>query len=89
MIEKFKITFGNRITKQIDSYIPAYIACGGDELAALDDIISKKVFRKLDTQNPIYVRNNVEALSSFLDELFGYDKMPLCKAYLSKFERSA
>ena len=89
MIEKFKITFGNRITKQIESYIPAYIACGGDELAALDDIISKKVFRKLDTQNPIYVRNNVEALSSFLDELFGYDKMPLCKAYLSKFERSA
>ena len=89
MIEKFKITFGNRITKQIESYIPAYIACGGDEIAALDDIISKKVFRKLDTQNPIYVRNNVEALSSFLDELFGYDKMPLCKAYLSKFERSA
>jgi hypothetical protein len=89
MIEKFKITFGNRITKQIDSYIPAYIACGGDELEALDDIISKKVFRKLDTQNPIYVRNNVEALSAFLDELFGYDKMPLCKAYLSKFERSA
>ena len=89
MIEKFKITFGNRITKQMDTYIPAYIACGGDELSALDDIIAKKVFRKLDTQNPIYVRNNAEALSSYLDELFGYDKMPLCKAYLSKFERNA
>jgi len=25
----------------------------------------------------------------YLDELFGYDQMPLCKAYLAKFERSA
>ena len=89
MIEKFKITFGNRIMKQIESYVPTYLACGGDELGALDDIISKKVFRKLETQNPIYVRNQVESLSSFLDELFGDDKMILCKSYLTKFERSA
>ena len=89
MIEKFKITFGNRIMKQIDSYIPTYLACGGNELEALDDILSKKVFRKLETQNPIYVRNNVEALASFLDELFGYDSMKLCKSYLTRFERSA
>ena len=89
MIEKFKITFGNRIMKQIDSYVPTYLACGGTELDALDDILSKKVFRKLETQNPIFVRNNVEALSSFLDELFGYDGMKLCKSYLTKFERSA
>ena len=54
MIEKFKITFGNRIMKQIESYVPTYLACGGDELGALDDIIAKKVFRKLETQNPIY-----------------------------------
>ena len=89
MIEKFKITFGNRIMKQIDSYVPTFLACGGDELDALDDILSKKVFRKLETQNPIYVRNNVEALSSFLDELFGYDAMKLCKSYLTKFEKGA
>ena len=89
MIEKFKITFGNRIMKQIDSYVPTFLACGGNELDALDDILSKKVFRKLETQNPIYVRNNVESLSAFLDELFGYDTMKLCKSYLTKFERSA
>ena len=89
MIEKFKITFGNRIMKQIESYVPTYLACGGDELGALDDIIAKKVFRKLETQNPIYVRNQVEGLCNFLDDLFGYDKMILCKSYLTKFERSA
>ena len=89
MIDKFKITFGNRIMKQIRQYIPVYLACGGDELDALDDILSKKVFRKLEAQNPIYVRNSVEELCNYLDELFGYDRMKLCKEYLRRFERAA
>ena len=89
MIDKFKITFGNRIMKQIKQYIPVYLACGGDELDALDDILSKKVFRKLEAQNPIYVRNSVEELCGYLDELFGYDRMKLCKEYLRRFERAA
>ena len=89
MIEKFKITFGNRIMKQIRQYIPVYLACGGDELDALDDILSKKVFRKLEAQNPIYVRNSVQELCAYLDELFGYDRMKLCKEYLRRFERAA
>ena len=89
MIDKFKITFGNRIMKQIRQYIPVYLACGGDELDALDDILSKKVFRKLEAQNPIYVRNSVEGLCNYLDELFGYDRMILCKTYLRRFERAA
>ena len=89
MIDKYKITFGNRIMKQIRQYIPVYLACGGDELDALDDILSKKVFRKLEAQNPIYVRNTVEELCNYLDELFGYDRMKLCKDYLRRFERAA
>lgn len=89
MIEKFKITFGNRIMKQIRQYIPVYLACGGDELDALDDILSKKVFRKLEAQNPIYVRNSVQELCTLLDETFGYDRMKLCKEYLRRFERAA
>ena len=89
LINRFKITFGNRIMKQINYYIPAFLACGGDELEALDDILAKKVFRKLESQNPIYVRNSVDDLCSYLDDLFGYDKMPLCKEYLRRFERSA
>ena len=74
LIEHFHITFGNRIMKQIMTYVPVYISCGGDELDALDDILSKKVIRKLETQNPIYLRNSAEGLVSYLNELFGTDK---------------
>jgi hypothetical protein len=75
--------------KQIKTYIPIYVSCGGDELDALDDILSKKVFRKLETQNPIYLRNSSEGLISFIDELFGQDKMSLCKEYIRRLQRNA
>ena len=79
LIEKFRITFGNRIMRQIRSYISVYVACGGEELDALDDILSKKVMRKLAALNAAYVRSEAEALSQFLDDLFGDDRMVRCK----------
>ena len=79
LIEKFQISFGNRIMRQIRSYISVYVACGGEELTALDDILSKKVFRKLAALNAAYVRSEGEALCDFLDRLFGDDRMPKCK----------
>jgi hypothetical protein len=89
LIEHFHITFGNRIMKQIRQYIPIYVSCGGDELTALDDILSKKVIRKLETQNPIYLRNSAEGLIAYIDELFGVDKMPLCIEYIHRLQRNA
>ena len=89
LIDHFHITFGNRIMKQIQTYIPVFVSCGGEELVALDDILSKKVIRKLETQNPIYLRNAAEGLVSYIDELFGTDKMPLCKAHIRRLERNA
>lgn len=89
LIDHFHITFGNRIMKQIRAYIPVFVSCGGDELDALDDILAKKVIRKLETQNPIYLRNSAEGLISYLDELFGQDKMTLCKEYIHRLERNA
>ena len=89
LIETFRITFGNRIMKQIKGYVPVMIACGGSELDAIDDILSKKVLRKLEAQNPVYVKSMAEPLCNYLDELFGQDKMPLCKDYLHRLERNA
>ena len=89
LIEHFHITFGNRIMKQINTYIPVFIACGGDELVALDDILAKKVIRKLETQNPIYLRGAAEGLLNYLDELFGTDRMTACKEAIQRLRRNA
>ena len=88
LIKHFQITFGNRIMKQIRSYIPVYVACGGDELEALDDILAKKVLRKLEMQNPIYIKNEAEGLCAFLDNLFGQDRMIQCKSFMARLQRT-
>jgi hypothetical protein len=64
------------------------VACGGDELEALDDILSKKILRKLEMQNPIYLRNASAGLCAYFDELFGDDRMPLCKDFMERLQRN-
>ena len=89
LIDKFHITFGNRIMKQIQIYAPVMVACGGSELDALDDIISRKILRKLESKNPVYVKSQSEALCNYIDEVFGVDKMPLCKNAIYTIEQNS
>ena len=89
LIENFHITFGNRIMKQIREYVPIYMSCGGEELEALDDILAKKIIRKLETQNPIYLRRAAEGLCTYMEELFGVDRMPLCIDAIHRLQRNA
>ena len=89
LISHFHVTFGNRIMKQILTYIPVYIACGGDELFALDDILSKKVIRKLESQNPIYFKNAADGLIAYMDDLFGAENMTSCKEHIKRILRNA
>ena len=84
LIDKFRITFGNRIMKQLRGFVPVFIACGGSELDAIDDLLSKKLFRKLDSQNPVYVKSLADDTCDFLDSLFGKDSLPLCKRVIRK-----
>ncbi len=85
LIENFHVTFGNRIMKQIERYVPLYVMCGGSETEALDDMISQKLFRKLEVLNPVYVRAAAPGLVQTLTDLFGEDAMPACHSYLKKF----
>ena len=87
LINHFQITFGNRIMKQIRSYIPVYVACGGDELEALDDILARKILRKLEQLSPAYVKSESDALISLMEELFGMDALPQSREYIEKLQK--
>ena len=88
MIKTFHITFGNRIMKQIRAYVPVLVACGGTEVEALDDILARKVFRKLESKNPVYVKQMADGTCAYLDELFGENKLPLCKEQIRLIEQN-
>ena len=82
LIQKFQLTFGNRIRRQIGDYVAVYVACGGFETEALDDIIAKKVLRKLEYKDVSRFNSEIGQLKQFLDSTFGVDAMVQCKRYL-------
>ena len=43
VIDHFRLAFGNRIVKQLKEFVPAFVACGGDEVAAIDYLIAHKI----------------------------------------------
>ncbi|MDE6613248.1 MAG: AAA family ATPase [Clostridia bacterium] len=89
MKETFRVTFGNRIKRQIEEYVPVYVSCGGDETEALDDILAKKVIRKLGMQNPVYIKNNAEKFKRYIEELYGEEGLPICKSHLDRLLKNS
>lgn len=85
--KNFEIAFGNRVMKQIKSFIPVYIACGGDELDALDYLVSRKIIRKLETLNLPFLQAELEELGNLLDKLFGKDKFNESRKMLDSFNK--
>lgn len=69
--ETFKITFGNRIMKQIKLFVPAYVSCGGEEIDGLDYIFLRKILRKFEALNIAFLKAEIGQLISLLDKLFG------------------
>ncbi len=88
LAENYRIAFGNRIMRQITIYLPVYVACGGEELDALDDILAKKVLRKLETQNLTYRAAELEALCAMFNELFGPERMKRCLRTVRRIARN-
>ncbi len=88
LYDNFRISFGNRIMKQIYTYLPVYAACGGDQTDALDDILAKKVLRKLETQNMTYRAADLESLCNFFNEVFGAERMTRCLNTVRRIARN-
>lgn len=83
----FKITFGNRIMKQIHDFVPVYVASGGTEYEALDYILTRKVLRKLESLNLPFLQEELKALDKYLDQLFGKDVFRNAKNYIEELQR--
>ena len=82
VIRKFKLAFGNRIMKQLESFVPNYVACGGTEVDAFDFIFSNKILKKFESLNIAFLKDELQELTVYLDKLYGKDKFPRAKAYI-------
>ena len=87
VINHFRMAFGNRILKQIKDYVPVFVACGGDEMVAVDYLIANKILRKFNQLNLAYIRGEIDGFKAFLDETFGQDVMKECKNFLDRLKK--
>jgi len=87
VIQHFRVAFGNRIIKQLNLFVPVYVACGGEDIEALDYLLATKVFRKFESLNLGLIRDEIRGLIVFMDDLFGKNVMKECYAYLERLQK--
>ena len=82
VIRKFKLAFGNRILKQLETFVPCFVACGGTEVDAFDFIFTNKILKKFESLNIAFLKEELQELSTYLDKLYGKGKFPRAQAYI-------
>lgn len=87
LIEHFRLTFGNRIMRQMKEYVPCYVACGGTEIDGIDFMFAKKILRKFESLGLGFIRDELDSLVVYLDNEFGSGNMKISKAYLARLKR--
>lgn len=83
---RFKLAIGNRIIKQMNDFVPVYVATGGTELDAIDYIISRKVLKKFESLNLSFVRDEIKGLIAYIEKIFGKSGMKDSKDYLTRIQ---
>ena len=87
VIEKLRVAFGNRILKQMNLFVPVYVACGGEELDGVDYVLATKIFRKFEALNLAMLRDELKELCAYLQKLFGKNSMKESIAYLERLQK--
>jgi hypothetical protein len=70
--------------KQLKNFIPAYVACGGKDLEAIDYFISMKILRKFEALNLSFLQQEIAQLIALFNKLFGKDTFSISIDYLTE-----
>ncbi|HLT00429.1 MAG TPA: hypothetical protein VK005_02955, partial [Acholeplasma sp.] len=85
--DNFQITFGNRIMKQIQTFVPVFVACGQSEVDGLDYIVTRKVLRKFEFLNLPFLRKELDELLVVIEKLFGKGTFPEARAIIANYKK--
>ncbi len=88
VIKHFRVAFGNRIMKQLNQFAPVYVACGGDEMEAIDYFLARKILRKFEQLNIAFIRDELDPFISFLNKECGKGVMKECIEYVQIIKKS-
>lgn len=89
VISKFRLTFGNRIMKQLDSFVPCYVATGASEYDGVDYIFSTKILKKFESLNIAFLKDELLQLDAYLTKLFGKTEFKLSRRTIQNLLKMA
>lgn len=85
---KFDLTVGNRILNQISEVVPVFVAAGGKKEDAIDFMLCKKLFAKLEGRFEDYVKTALNETLGVLAEIYGAGVLFRSEAVIRKIERT-
>lgn len=87
LIEHFRLTFGNRILRQMKDFVPCYVACGGTEIDGIDFMFAKKILRKFESLGLGFIRDEIDGLIDYLNHVYGEQNFNVSKTYLMRLKK--
>ena len=85
---RFDLSIGNRILHQIEEIVPCFVACGGKKEDAIDFMLCKKLFAKLEGRFEEYVKSSLNETIELIQETYGQGVLHRSEQVLRKIERS-
>lgn len=82
--QTFSLTIGNRILNQIKTIVPVFVACGGTKETALDMMLCRKLFAKLEGRFEDYVKPALKETLNLLDKAYGKGVMAHSQKVINK-----
>lgn len=83
----FELTFGNRILRQIQLFVPVFVACGGKKEDALDFMFARKVISKLEGRFDDYIKPGLLGLKDLISKTYGADSFAQTNLIIDKLLR--
>ncbi len=87
--DNFKITFGNRIMKQIKLFVPTFKACGFTEEEGIDYFLAYKILRKFETLNLSFLHEELNELINYFDKIYGKGVFKECTNMLKDYIKNS
>lgn len=85
--DTFEIKFGNRIIRQIQNFLPVYVALGGTKAEALDHMFATKVLRKLEAKYESYMDTALAKLERYIVKLYGKGNFKISEGIVKSYKR--
>lgn len=85
---KFDLAIGNRILNQIDQIVPVFVAAGGTKENAIDFMLCKKLFSKLEGRFEDYVKPALNETLEVLAATYGAGVLFRSEGVIRKIERT-